>query len=398
MTPQLPEGFTKILDEDTWLQDLWTGKNEVPNKQAMDLELARHIKESDYRFTYDEVKGILSNYPHGARDRNGNYLDKILRNAGWQQEAKAELINLGSVQSEKVSFLWHPYIPKGKVTILEGDPGLGKSWITLAIATALSLGKGLPGVDQFEPQNILVLNAEDGLADTIKPRLEAMGADSNRVYAFPHVLTFNHQGLEKLEKYVTEIKPGLVSIDPLFAFFGEKRDINQANQTRSVMAALGKIAEKADCSMLAVRHLTKGTRSKSIHRGIGSVDLTAAARSVLLVGADADNQFVRAMVHIKSNLAPMGPAIGYEIREGAFYWTGTSKLTAEQILAPEPTAEERSALDEAVDFLQDLLSGGPVESGIAKQKARNAGVSERSLWRTKKFKTYKEGTKWYWSL
>ena len=307
-------------------------------------------------------------------------------------------ISLDDVQAETVDFLWHPYIPLRKLTLCEGDPGLGKSWLTLAIATALSQGRGLPGKGEFDRQVTLVMSAEDGLEDTIKPRLEKLGAACEYIFALKELFVLNDSGLSYLDRAVKRISPSLVVIDPLFAYFDRKSDINQANQTRAIMARLARLAESNNCAILAIRHLTKGNRSKSIHRGIGSIDLTAAARSVLLVGSDPDESFHRALVHIKSNLAPIGDSLGFEIKEGAFYWKGRSDLTADQILAPEPTSEERSALNEAVDFLEELLSNGPVESREAKRQARAAGIVVRTIWRTKRILSKKEGTQWYWHI
>lgn len=320
-----------------------------------------------------------------------------------------QLVRLADVAPETVGWLWHPYIPFGKLTILEGDPGLGKSWLTCALASAVSRGRGLPGCGPFEPGNVLMLSAEDGIADTLRPRLDAVGADVARVYALNSTLTLDTVGLLKLEEMVIELRPTLVIIDPLFAFTGGKVDIHRANECRSITAPLAAIAERHGCAMLAVRHLGKSRGGgHALNAGIGSIDLTAAARSVLLVGQDPDDASRRALVQTKNNLAPHGGAIGYKLEAGAFYWTGESTLTAGRILSLPSDEEERGARVEAVEFLRAALAEGPRPAKDVKGEARQAGIPDITLRRAKDrlgVRTEKEGgrlgeraQRWLWSL
>ena len=294
-----------------------------------------------------------------------------------------KLRRMSDVKAEVVSWLWPPYIPKGKVTLLEGDPGVGKSWVSLAVATAVSLGKGLPGMETTEPGQVLLASAEDGLGDTIRPRLDALGADVQRVSGIDEALTLDNAGFTRLESSIAKEKPTLLIIDPLVAYLGAAVDINRANETRSVMARLAKIAETHQLAILAVRHLTKGGAAKPIYRGLGSIDFTASCRSVILAGCAPENPQNRGLVHIKSNLAPLGASIGYELRDGGFYWTGESDLTAYRILAAEDSSDSKSAKDEAADFLRDELAGGPVEASIVWRDAKEAGLSEITVKRAK---------------
>ncbi len=305
---------------------------------------------------------------------------------------------MADVKAEAVSWLWQPYIPKGKVTLVEGDPGIGKSWVTLAIATAVTLGKGLPGQEATEPANVVMASAEDGLGDTIKPRLDAMGADVSHIFAIDGALTLDENGFTLLESYLERERPALLIIDPLVAYLGAGVDIHRANETRAVMSQLARLAEKFDIAILAVRHLTKGGMSKAIYRGLGSIDFTAACRSVLLAGCDSANPQNRALVHIKSNLAPTGPAIGYELRDNCFYWTGESTLTAAQILAADNGAGT-SESDEAVDFLKDKLADGAVPAKDIYRAAQDTGSAKRTLERAKaklQVKSRKTGDTWFW--
>jgi hypothetical protein len=318
-----------------------------------------------------------------------------------------KLICLADVKPEKVDFLWHPYIPKGKLTLIEGDPGVGKSWLTCALATATAAGDGPSGWMQNKPGNVLMLSVEDGLADTIRPRLDAMGANVKRIFALQGALILNDSGLLRLESEIITYKPTLVVIDPLVAYLGADVDLHRANETRAVMSRLAILAEKYHCAIVAVRHLTKGGKDKAIYRGVGSIDFTASCRSVLLVGSDPDDSSRRAVVHIKSNLSQMGSAVGYEIHEGSFYWTGESNLTAGRILASTSNEEQSSALRSAEDFLRGTLNDGPRWVKEIKDEAKENGISQATLFRAKQWlgvKACKEGRpgdkeqRWVWML
>ena len=246
----------------------------------------------------------------------------------------AGVVRMADIDPIEVEWVWHPYIPRGKLTLLEGDPGQGKSWISLGIATALSLGHGLPGQEDPKlPSRVLVMTAEDGLDDTIRPRLDSMGADVTRVYACEGVDSFDEEGLDLLENRAAELRPDLMVVDPLVAYIGARVDIHRANETRAVLSRLASIADRTRSAVLAIRHLNKSSGGKAIYRGLGSIDFTAAVRSVLLVGQDPDDTTSGAVVHIKSNLAPRGDSLGYRLSpKDGFAWTGPSTVTADELL------------------------------------------------------------------
>ena len=311
-------------------------------------------------------------------------LRNIVENtSNWQPEIDSGDVILkciADVQPETVQWLWYPYIPYRKLTLLEGDPGTGKSWCGLAIATAQSLGKGLPGVDSLQASNVLIISAEDGLSDTIRPRLSAFEADISRIYAIDGLFTLDKDGCETLEGYIQQLKPRLVIIDPLVAYLSGEVDIHKANQVRQVTAHLARLAEKHGPAIITIRHLTKGGSLKPIYRGLGSIDFTAAARSVLLAGSDSDNPQTRGIVHLKCNLAPLGEAIGYELRQDGFFWTGHSDLTAGEILSAD---DGGSALKQAITFLNEMLCDGPITASEISTEADSRGISKRTLNRAK---------------
>lgn len=367
----------------------------------------REVNKSQCRppLSDSEVQAIaksISRYEPSADNRNGNgkKQDQSLKN----QATTLKTVKMSTVQAEQVKFLWRPYIPLGKLTLIEGDPEAGKSWVTLAIATAVSLGRGLPEMELTEPRKVLLASAEDGKSDTIRPRLDALGANADMVEATDELFTLDDAGIERLENTVKVIKPLLLIIDPIMAYLDGEMDVNKANMVRHVTARLAKMAETYNIAVIAIRHLTKSSSTKTIYRGQGSIDFTASARSVLLAGIDPDNQ-ERGFVHIKCNIAAHGKPVGYQITDdGRFLWTGSSEMTAARIFRVEIGD---NALDKAKTFLRIQLADGEKLSNDVLLAANEQGVKERTLNTAKKklgVKSRREGKKgskdgkWFWSL
>lgn len=315
--------------------------------------------------------------PSKVRDNNSNGKGNYPGNSGV-----VTLRCMKEVEAEAVSWLWKPYIAKGKLTLLEGDPGEGKSWITLAIAAAVSLGQGLPGQVSIERGSVILVSAEDGMGDTIRPRLDSLQADLSRIHAIDGVITFDDDGFTTIEQYITEVKPILLIIDPLQAYLGSKTDFHRANETRPILSRLARLAEKYSLAILAVRHLSKAGLVKAIYRGLGSIDFTAACRSVLLAGCNATDKQNSAIVQIKSNLAPKGASQGYQLKDDHFSWTGESTLTSNQILAGD-NSDNFTPIDDAKAFLLEMMANGPVLAHITYHDAEAIGISKRTLDRAK---------------
>jgi len=315
-------------------------------------------------------------------------------------------VTLTEVESEIVLWLWWPYIPLGKLTLLEGDPGIGKSWVGLAIATAVSLGSMLPGQDTTTRGPVLIASAEDGLGDTIKPRLENMRANLAGIHALKDLMTLDQAGFDILEGYISETVPALLIIDPLVAYFSGDMDINRANAVRWGTSRLARLAETYGTAIIAIRHLTKGGSLKPIYRGLGSIDFTASARSVLLAGCDPDNESVRGIVHIKSNLAKTGEAVGYELRDDGFYWADHSDLTPDRILSGRTIGENQGEM--AKRFLTEFLAKGPATWQDIMAEGKAYELSEHTLRRAReslKLEGSHQGEKgkrgagqWFWKL
>jgi hypothetical protein len=313
---------------------------------------------------------------------------------------------INTVDAESLSWLWEPYVALGKLTLLEGDPGIGKSFLTCALATAVSKGVGLPGMTPTNQSNVIMFTAEDGLGDTIRPRLEKMNADLDRIYAVSQLISFDDKGLSQFEEVVAVYEPRLIIIDPLTVYMS-KTDVHRSNCVQEVMSRLAAIAVKFQCSLLCVRHLSKARGQRAINAGLGSIAFSGAVRSILLAGADPDDESKRAIVHTKSNLAVKGESQGYAIDSQGFRWTGISNLTAERILLGVADVEGHAVRTDAERFLREMLSAGPVAAKEVQDAAKSAGISSKTLQRAKAsmgVKSFKMGgnfggkTEWMWRL
>jgi hypothetical protein len=322
-----------------------------------------------------------------------------------------ELVRLSDVEAEDVEWLWYPYLPLGKLSLLMGRQGEAKSWVTHAIAAAVTRGWALPGGKSTEPGNVLICTAEDGAGDTLRPRLEALGADLDRVFVFTGFMTLAGGGLNALMREAERLQAKLIVLDPIQAFIGAEVDAHRANEIRPILQGLIGIAQACKCSVLGLGHTTKGAKDgHAVHALLGSTDYTAAARSVLLQGKDpeasrdAEALTIGGLVHVKCNLAPLGPAIGFRIENGEFTWAAECDMTEEMILK----GIKGSAMEEAADFLRAELADGPVEQARIKQDAEVAGLSWASVRRAKErlgvaserrgVAGKRGGGGWYWCL
>jgi hypothetical protein len=325
------------------------------------------------------------------------------------------LVKLSTVVPKEVQYLWPPYLARGKLTLLEGDPDAGKTWITLAVAATVSRGGRFPNGYAYErsPESVVILSVEDGIEDTIVPRLKMLDADLERITAIPGCRSYSADGrtrevgisladVQVLDEAMSKTRPSLVVIDPIQGFMPNV-DIHRANEVRPVLADLVKLAEKYGCSVLAVRHLSKAPTGRAAYRGMGSIDFTAAARSVLLAGVHPKTG-QRALVHLKSNLAPKGASLGYKLDSQAnppFSWTGEQSITADDLLAP--VEQGGSKLTEAIAFLQTTLADGEHEAVLIESQAMGKGISRATLKRARSalgvMSRQHEGTQgWFWSL
>ena len=342
---------------------------------------------------FSEIKNTAPTFSLGAMKGVRSYLPK--------NQPELKLISLEDVAVEPVRWLWYPYIPLGKLTILHGDPAEGKTTLALWIAAACSRGQALPGGETGEPLTVLYQTAEDGLGDTIKPRLLESKADLQKIYTIDET-DFPLSMLDhRIGEAIQDTHAQLMILDPMQAYLGEKMDMNRANEVRTVMKGLTKVANQTGCAIVLVGHLNKSQSANSAQRGLGSMDFRAAARSVLLVGKLKNNRNIRVMVHDKSSLAEEGPSRGFTLDNGTLHWQeGYENLTADELLSG---AARGNKVALAEDLIREQLAGGhPVLANEIYQMAKAAGISRRTVEMAKRNMPDVTARKlrncWAWSL
>ena len=317
------------------------------------------------------------------------------------QEIELKIIEMSEVESKEISWLWYPFIPYGKLTIIQGDPGDGKTTLVLNIAAALSKGEGLDNdMKPADPLHIIYQTAEDGLADTVKPRLEKAEADCSNIFVIDETDASLSMLDERIEKAIVEKNAKLLILDPIQAYLGCGTDMNRANEAREMTKKLGSIAERTGCAIVLIGHMNKGSGAKAAYRGMGSIDFYAVARSVLFVGRIEGQPNMRAVVQIKNNLSAFGHSKAFELTEEGFRWIGDYEITADEILGG--IAPKACKLDMAKQFLQELAhSNNLIMSNEILELAAQEGISKRTLETAKKelgIKAKRINGSWYWDL
>jgi hypothetical protein len=329
---------------------------------------------------------------------------------------------LSTVKAERVNWLCPGRIPLGKLTILDGDPGLGKSVLTLDWAARVTCGLSMPFVERepgedIEPAGVVILSAEDDLKDTIRPRLDAAGADVERVLSLDKIPDGDGERLPVLPQDVAYLKYAvqrmgakLVLIDPLMAFLGCEINAHRDQDVRRALHQLAKLAQETGAAVVVIRHLNKLAGGNALYRGGGSIGIIGAARSGLLLASDPDNPDRRVLAATKCNLAKLPPSLAFDLSaadNGALRvgWIGESGHTAESLLAAPRDDEDRGAVENGVAVLRAILSNGERPAKDAKREARSAGVAGRTLDRAKAILGVKarlvgfgRDGEWRWSL
>ena len=339
-----------------------------------------------------------------------------------RMEPDLKLINMETVEVEQIEWLFYPFIPYGKVTIIQGDPGEGKTTMVLQIIAKLTKGEEIlprqentaeakDGVETaadsdmklsespIEPVNVIYQTAEDGLGDTIKPRLLAAGADCSRVL----VIDDREQPLTmldiRLEEAIVQTKARLVVLDPIQGFLGAEVDMHRANEIRPLMKRVAVLAEKYHCAIILIGHMNKNSNGKSSYRGLGSIDFQAAARSVLIVGRIKDEPEIRVVCHVKSSLASEGKSIAFRLdKETGFEWIGEYDISADDLLSGDSRGQKSRKEKE---FLLEILANGGMAQRKIEEEAEKRGIKKKTLRNAKlelEIDSVKRGNQWFWML
>lgn len=310
---------------------------------------------------------------------------------------------MADVRPQKAKFLGLG-IALGELNLLDGDPGTNKSSVTLDIAARLSTGKAMPDGTKTDRAGVLLLVAEDSLGKTVRPRLEAAGADLSRIAVLDDLVTLSN--LAVIEEATRRIKAKLVVIDPIMAFLTGNAHFDQS--VRQALKRLKHFAERTNAAVILVRHLNKSSGRHPLYRGSGSIGIIAAARSALLVANDPQDPNMRVLCHVKNNLGPLMPSLRYEpVQAGngnvVIEWRGQCDYKPEDLLVPPK--DNKGQLDEARKFLLDMLEAGPVEQRTVKAKAAEVALAWRTVERAKEMlrvmsrrKGWGPGSKCLWQL
>ena len=305
-----------------------------------------------------------------------------------------------SVAQRKVEWLWYPYIPYGKITLIQGDPGEGKSTFILNIAALLTKGKAMPdGFHISEPQKVVYQTAEDNLSDTVKPRLLSAGADCDQIaYIIDDDGTLTLED-SRIEEVIRQTGARLFVLDPLQAYLSQGSDMFSAGRMRQQLKRLADIAAKYRCAVVIIGHMNKASGEKNLYRGLGSIDIAAIARSVLMIARDRTDPRIRYMFPVKSSLAPEGATIGFtfEKRRG-LKWIGICNPDKDQI---EDCSIGGNKWAVATRIISELLEDGDMRSSDILHKLKVMGISERTAQSAKKkmgVSSYKKDNVWFWHL
>ncbi len=319
---------------------------------------------------------------------------------------KAELKTASEVEVKEIEWLWYPYIPFGKVTVLQGDSGDGKSTFVLKLAAMLTNGEPMPFTDGDgqEPINVIYQSSEDDEEDTIVPRFIKAGGNPDRLIFINEkkkYLSFSDEGLlDAIER----TKARFVVLDPLSAYIEEKTVINQANEVRAQYRPLIEAAKKYRCAILIVHHQNKALGQKAIARAVGSVDVLAAARSGLAIArTDNDHPDERILAQVKCNVGPTGNAVIFSIADGTVEWIEETAKTADEVLGNVCSGMGRpdTQLQLAKDMLSQLLTDSPKSQREIMDRLQAVGISESTANKAKALlgvKSTKQGAIWFWSL
>lgn len=310
--------------------------------------------------------------------------------------SKPKLITLGDVHPIETQWLWEHRFPVGAIVDVTGDPGLGKSQLMTEIAARMTRGDAMPPLSApdgtYKVQDVLILSAEDDPARTIRPRLDAAGADVNRVHLLRAMTVIDDEDeravglpldVAAIEQVVVEKRVGLIIIDPFEAHIDDGLNTNSNADMRRCLTPLARMAERTLCTVALVRHLNKKEGLSAIYRGGGSVAIVAVCRAAFAVGIDPEDPASRILACIKSNLGPMPKSLTFSVEQrgttSRVIWGGDSDATASEILGRGVRRRGGATkLDQAKAIIVDILGRGSRGENEVRTACDQAGIKERT--------------------
>ena len=287
-------------------------------------------------------------------------VENMAKQMCWRdaREKPVPVMKMSEVEETVVQWLWYPFIPFGKVTLIQGNPGKGKTWLAMAIAAYCTNGKELPNALPIEPFNVLYQTAEDGIADTIKPRLAKCGADMTRVRFINEDEKQLSMTDDRIEKAIRQNNVRLMIMDPIQAYLGANVDMNRANEIRPLFRHLSTIAERTGCAIVLIGHLNKSSGSQSDYRSLGSIDIAAAVRSILFVEKveKEKDQDIRVVYQQKDSLAKKENPVAFSLGEEGLKWLGEYDISIEDLLMGKAGTKKETKLEKAQKLILELLN------------------------------------------
>ena len=287
-------------------------------------------------------------------------VENMAKQMCWRdaREKPVPVMKMSEVEETVVQWLWYPFIPFGKVTLIQGNPGKGKTWLAMAIAAYCTNGKELPNALPIEPFNVLYQTAEDGIADTIKPRLAKCGADMTRVRFINEEEKQLSMTDDRIEKAIRQNNVRLMIMDPIQAYLGANVDMNRANEIRPLFRHLSTIAERTGCAIVLIGHLNKSSGSQSDYRSLGSIDIAAAVRSILFVEKveKEKEQDIRVVYQQKDSLAKKENPVAFSLGEEGLKWLGEYDISIEDLLMGKAGTKKETKLEKAQKLILELLT------------------------------------------
>lgn len=386
------------------LEDLEVDRGEI----GRELALARRIKEQSARRRLEIQARRFAHDIESDCD-----FDALIRSRDALQDLRAGsrgtqgLATLATIEPKPIEWLWRGYIPKGKITDIVGDGDLGKSLVLLDIAARVTTGLPMPNEPHTtisEPRDVVLLIAEDDLADTVVPRLIAAGANRNRVHAFEDGISFPDD-IRRIEEAIQFHNAALLVIDPVMSFLGDRVKSGIDSSVRnSIGNPLRDVASRTGCAVASLRHVNKDVNAATANRGGGSVAFRNMARAALAFGPDREDatESRRFMAQSKKNLGAQAKTLAYRIEptfgrvdaEGVdgtpvVFWEGPADgVTAADLLGPPPKPDGPRAGtkgEKATRWLRDRLAGGTaVESKTILREMASEGFSKNVIGAAKK--------------
>ena len=287
-------------------------------------------------------------------------VENMAKQMCWRdaREKPVPVMKMSEVEETVVQWLWYPFIPFGKVTLIQGNPGKGKTWLAMAIAAYCTNGKELPNALPIEPFNVLYQTAEDGIADTIKPRLAKCGADMTKVRFINEEEKQLSMTDDRIEKAIRQNNVRLMIMDPIQAYLGANVDMNRANEIRPLFRHLSTIAERTGCAIVLIGHLNKSSGSQSDYRSLGSIDIAAAVRSILFVEKveKEKEQDIRVVYQQKDSLAKKENPVAFSLGEEGLKWLGEYDISIEDLLMGKAGTKKETKLEKAQKLILELLT------------------------------------------